>query len=64
MKWYEIDFNWYVILLLERLGLASHVNRAKLSARAPAGESHAPLLEAGQLQTSQELFSAPKHQSQ
>jgi fatty-acid desaturase len=42
MKWYEFDSNWYVILLLERLGLASHIQRAKLHSPAEAAESLAP----------------------
>jgi hypothetical protein len=46
LKWYEIDFNWYVILLLKRVGLASHVNQAKLSARTLASEPLAPPLDA------------------
>ena len=64
MKWYEIDFNWYVIMLLKRVGLASHVHQAKLSTRPLPSETVAPPYEAVQIQTSQELFSAPKHQSQ
>jgi fatty-acid desaturase len=42
MKWYEFDSNWYAILLLSWLGLASHIQRAKLHSRAAAGESLAP----------------------
>jgi sn-1 stearoyl-lipid 9-desaturase len=30
LKWYEVDFNWYGIWVLKKLGLASHVYRAKL----------------------------------
>jgi fatty-acid desaturase len=30
LKWYEIDFNWYGIWVLKKLGLASHVYRATL----------------------------------
>src|SRR3989475_7541571 len=31
LKWYEIDFNWYGIWVLTKLGLARHVYRVKLS---------------------------------
>jgi fatty-acid desaturase len=31
LAWYEIDFNWYVIWLLEKAGLAKKVYTAKLS---------------------------------
>ncbi len=31
LKWYEIDFNWYGIWTLRKLGLARHVYRVKLS---------------------------------
>jgi fatty-acid desaturase len=31
LKWYEIDFNWYGIWTLKKLGLARHVYRVKLS---------------------------------
>ena len=30
LKWYEIDFNWYGIWALKKLGLARHVYRVKL----------------------------------
>ena len=30
LKWYEIDFNWYGIWTLKKLGLARHVYRVKL----------------------------------
>src|SRR6202166_3628290 len=64
LEWYEIDFNWYVILLLKQIGLASHVHRAKLSTRTLAGDSLALPLDAGQIQASEELFSAAKERSQ
>jgi len=31
LKWYEIDFNWYGIWTLKKLGLARHVYRVKLT---------------------------------
>jgi stearoyl-CoA desaturase (delta-9 desaturase) len=31
LAWYEIDVNYYGILLLQKLGLASHVKTASLS---------------------------------
>jgi sn-1 stearoyl-lipid 9-desaturase len=31
LKWYEIDFNWYGIWVLKQLGLASNIQRTKLS---------------------------------
>ncbi|MGB2662412.1 MAG: fatty acid desaturase [Candidatus Acidiferrum sp.] len=42
MRWYEFDSNWYTIVLFKQLGLASHVQRAKLHAPAHASESLAP----------------------
>ena len=34
MKWYEIDFNWYGIWALEKLGLAKKIYVAKISEKA------------------------------
>ncbi len=35
LRWYEIDFNWYLILFLKQIGLASELHRAKLPVSAP-----------------------------
>jgi fatty-acid desaturase len=35
LMWYELDFNWYTIWMLKQLGLASHIQRAKLPEHAP-----------------------------
>ena len=42
LKWYELDFNWYSILLMKQLGLASDVHRAKLPSLPQTSESLAP----------------------
>ncbi len=39
MKWFELDFNWYTILLFQQLGLASDLHRAKPPARMQIAES-------------------------
>jgi stearoyl-CoA desaturase (delta-9 desaturase) len=31
LAWFEIDFNWYAILLMNKLGLARQIRRAKIS---------------------------------
>ncbi len=31
LKWYEVDLNWYGIWALKKLGLASNINRAKIT---------------------------------
>jgi fatty-acid desaturase len=31
LKWYEVDFNWYGIWALKKLGLAKNVNQAKVT---------------------------------
>ncbi len=38
LAWYEVDFNWYGIWALGKLGLASHVYRAKLPIRQQTNE--------------------------
>jgi sn-1 stearoyl-lipid 9-desaturase len=38
LRWYEIDFNWYAIWFLQRLGLASNVHQTKLRADARPGK--------------------------
>jgi stearoyl-CoA desaturase (delta-9 desaturase) len=38
LTWYEIDFNWYGISLLKKLGLARQVYAVDLSTKAPASE--------------------------
>lgn len=35
LKWYEIDFNWYGIWVLQKLHLARHVYRVKLASLPP-----------------------------
>jgi len=35
LRWYEIDFNWYAIWILKQLGLASHIQRARLPEHTP-----------------------------
>ena len=37
IAWYEVDFNWYGIWTLQKLGLARKVYRIKLSAMKPEG---------------------------
>jgi fatty-acid desaturase len=32
LRWYEVDFNWYGIWLMSKLGLARDIYRVKLSA--------------------------------
>ena len=39
LRWYEIDFNWYGIWILQRLGLASNVHQTKLRAGARPGKA-------------------------
>jgi hypothetical protein len=29
--WYEIDFNWYAIWIMNKFGLARQIRRAKIS---------------------------------
>jgi fatty-acid desaturase len=38
LRWYEIDFNWYTIWILERVGLASNIYQAQLRTPARASE--------------------------
>jgi len=38
LTWYEIDLNWYGIWILGRLGLATHIHRAKVPASINTGE--------------------------
>jgi fatty-acid desaturase len=33
MHWYEVDFNWYTLCMLKKLGLVSHIRGAPLPAR-------------------------------
>jgi stearoyl-CoA desaturase (delta-9 desaturase) len=42
LAWYEIDFNWYAIWILQHLGLASHIHRARLPLNAQPNASLAP----------------------
>ena len=42
LKWYEIDFNWYAIWILQHLGLASHIHRARLPLNTQPNASLAP----------------------
>jgi len=46
LKWYEIDFNWYGIWTLTKLGLARQVYRVKLSELRQQEEEHGALAEA------------------
>jgi fatty-acid desaturase len=39
LKWYEVDFNWYTIWILQRFGLASNISRVKLPAGARSSKS-------------------------
>jgi fatty-acid desaturase len=39
LAWYEIDFNWYGIWFLERLGLASNVHQTQLRTGARPGKA-------------------------
>ena len=38
LAWYEIDFNWYGISLLKKLGLARQIYAVDLAAKAPVSE--------------------------
>jgi stearoyl-CoA desaturase (delta-9 desaturase) len=42
LAWYEIDFNWYAIWILQHLGLASHIHRARLPLNTQPNASLAP----------------------
>jgi fatty-acid desaturase len=39
LTWYEVDFNWYVIWLLEKIGMAQKVHTAKISELKRTNES-------------------------
>jgi fatty-acid desaturase len=42
MKWYEIDFNWYTILMFKQMGLASQIRQTRLPIRVYASQPLAP----------------------
>jgi len=53
LTWYEVDFNWYGIWLMRKLGIARNVRVADL----PVAERQAP--EAAEISSRPELVSAP-----